>query len=49
MLNKQPVIDALNKFNGRIKANSCFDFYTLNAKIPHDELVKVRNEFIDFS
>ena len=36
ILKNQPVIDTLDKLNGRRKATSisCFDFFTLSPKIP---------------
>lgn len=51
ILNNQPVIDALNKLNGRGMATctSCFDFSTLNTKIPYEKLLKALNELIAFS
>ena len=42
------VIDCLKKFSSRYKAKSLstFDFST---KIPHDRLLAVLNEFVDFA
>ena len=50
ILNNRPVIDNIKKLNKRNKANSitCFDFSTLYTNIPHNKLIKVLNELIDF-
>ena len=44
------VTDLIKNLNGRKKAKSitCFDFQTLHTNIPHDKLVRVLNEHIDF-
>jgi len=50
ILNNKPVIHNINMLNKRSKASSisCFDFSTLYTKIPHNGLLKVMNELIDF-
>ena len=49
-LNNQPVIKTLNKINKHQRAHSVttFDFSTLYTKIPHDKLLYVLNNLIDF-
>ena len=49
ILNNQPVIDTLDKLNGKRKTISpfCFDFPTLYTKMPYDMLLKVFIELID--
>ena len=49
--NNQPVVDAINKTNKRTSAKSIstFDFSTLYTKIPHDKLLNVLTEIIDFA
>ena len=46
----KPVIDCLKKLSSRKKAKSLstFDFSTLYTKIPHDKLLAVLNELVDF-
>ena len=48
--NNKPVIDSINKLNKRNKACrvSTFDFSTLYTKIPHNKLLHVLNNLIDF-
>ena len=48
--NNEPVIKSINRINSRSKANciSTFDFSTLYTKIPHDKLLFVLNDLIDF-
>ena len=48
--NNQSVIDSINKLNRRNSAKSLktFDFSTLYTKIPHQKLLEVLNELIDF-
>ena len=48
--NHDKVISSLKKLNKRngIKSMSTFDFSTLYTKIPHDQLLEVLNELIDF-
>ena len=48
--NNSPVIKSINNLNKRNKALqiTSFDFSTLYTKIPHDKLLKVLNELIDF-
>ena len=50
ILNNKPVIQNINIMNKRTKASSisCFDFSTLYTKIPHNKLLKVMNELVDF-
>ena len=50
ILNNQPVINSINSLNNRGKATSisCFDFSTLYTTIPHDKLIKVLFDMIDF-
>ena len=49
--NNKPVINTINKINKRHSAKhfSTFDFSTLYTKIPHNKLLEVLNEIIDFS
>ena len=49
-LNNQPVIRKMNKINlnKRAKCITTFDFSTLYTKIPHDKLLYVLNNLIDF-
>ena len=49
--NNKPVIDSINRINAKRKAKSIstFDFSTLYTKIPHNKLIKVMNEMVDFS
>ena len=46
----KPVIDCLKRLSSRKKAKSLstFDFSTLYTKIPHDKLLLVLNELVDF-
>ena len=46
----KPVIDCLKRLSTRKKAKSLstFDFSTLYTKIPHDKLLLVLNELVDF-
>ena len=48
--NNQPVIDSINRINSKRQAKSIstFDFSTLYTKIPHDKLIEVMNEMVDF-
>ena len=48
--NNKPVIDSINRINAKRKAKSIstFDFSTLYTKIPHNKLIKVMNEMVDF-
>ena len=48
--NNIPVLDCLKKLSSRHKARSIntFDFSTLYTKIPHDKLIYVMNELVDF-
>ena len=48
--NNQPVLDGMNKINSKNNAKciSTFDFSTLYTKIPHDKLIDVLNNIIDF-
>ena len=48
--NNEEVIKSINKLNRRnsVKSMSTFDFSTLYTKIPHDKLLEVFNELIDF-
>ena len=48
--NSFPVLDKLNRINCKMKAKSIstFDFSTLYTKIPHDLLIEVLNDIIDF-
>ena len=48
--NNNPVIDAMNGLNKRRKATfvSSFDFSTLYTKLPHNKLLMVLNNVIDF-
>ena len=48
--NNKPVVRNIKKLNSRNKAHtvSTFDFSTLYTKIPHDKLVSVMDELIDF-
>ena len=50
ILNNKPVINSINNLNKRSKASSisCFDFSTLYTNIPHDKLIKVMRELIEF-
>ena len=49
--NSQPLIDKLDVINTRKKAKevSTFDFSTLYTNLPHDDLLRVLNEIIDFA
>ena len=49
--NNNPVINSLFKINKRKSAKhiSTFDFSTLYTKIPHDKLIYVLNQVIDFA
>ena len=49
--NSKPIIQSVNKLNKRntAKSLSTFDFSTLYTKIPHDKLIQVLNEIIDFA
>lgn len=49
--NSQPLIDKLEVINTRKKAKevSTFDFSTLYTNLPHDDLLRVLNEIIDFT
>ena len=48
--NSFPIIDKLNQINKKKTAKdiSTFDFSTLYTKLPHDDLLKVLHEIIDF-
>ena len=48
--NNKPITDAINKLNERNKANSIstFDFSTLYTKLPHNKLLMVLHNLIDF-
>ena len=48
--NSQPLIDKLDVINTKKKAKevSTFDFSTLYTNLPHDDLLRVLNEIIDF-
>ena len=48
--NNKPVMDSINRINAKRKAKSIstFDFSTLYTKIPHNKLIKVMNEMVDF-
>lgn len=48
--NNQPVLDSMIKINSknRAKCISTFDFSTLYTKLPHDKLIDVLNNIIDF-
>ena len=50
ILNNVPVLNSIKNLNQRCKASSitCFDFLTLYTKIPHEQLLKVLNDMIDF-
>ena len=50
VLNNEPVIDAIKNLHGHNKAKSimCFDFSTFYKNIPHDKLIRVLSEHIDF-
>ena len=49
--NNKPVIDDINKISRRkaAKTVSTFDFSTLYTKIPHNKLISVLNNIIDFA
>ena len=49
--NSKPIIQSINNLNKRkvAKSLSTFDFSTLYTKIPHDKLINVLNEIIDFA
>jgi hypothetical protein len=49
--NSRPLIEKLEVINTRKKAReiSTFDFSTLYTKLPHDDLLRVLNEHIDFA
>ena len=48
--NNIPVLDCMKKLSsrGRARSISTFDFSTLYTKIPHDKLIFVMNELVDF-
>ena len=48
--NNTPVINSINSLNKRNKASSVstFDFSTLYTNIPHDKLLSVLNELVEF-
>ena len=48
--NNEDVINCINKLNrtNSVKSMSTFDFSTLYTKIPHQKLIEVLNELIDF-
>ena len=48
--NNRPVINSINKIDKRNSAKSLatFDFSTLYTKIPHNKLLDVLNEIVDF-
>ena len=50
ILNNRPVINTIAKINKRnsAKSLSTFDFSTLYTKIPHNKLLEVLNNIIDF-
>ena len=50
MQNNEDVINCINKLNrtNSVKSMSTFDFSTLYSKIPHQKLIEVLNELIDF-
>ena len=45
------MLNSINRINSkrRAKSISTFDFSTLYTKIPHDKLIEVMNEMVDFS
>ena len=49
--NSKPLIDKLDVINTKKKAKevSTFDFSTLYTNLPHDDLLRVLNEIIDFA
>ena len=48
--NNEPVLNSITRINkkGRAKSISTFDFSTLYNKIPHDKLLEVMNDIVDF-
>jgi len=49
--NSFPVLNKIHEINAKKKAReiSAFDFSTLYTKLPHDDLIRVLNEMVDFA
>ena len=49
--NSFPVLEKFNRINSKKKAKeiSTFDFSTLYTKLPHDDLIRVLHEMVDFA